>query len=66
MPLSKIILETDAPFLAPQDFRGKPNKPAFIKNIAEFLAELRNESFEIIATQTTNNALQLFKIQKPA
>lgn len=63
-PLDRIVLETDAPFLAPQAFRGKPNKPAYIKNIAEFLAELKNESFETVATQTTKNALKLFNIKK--
>lgn len=65
-PLSRIVLETDAPFLAPQEHRGKLNKPAYIKNIARFLAELRNEPFETIATQTTKNALELFNIKKTA
>lgn len=62
-PLSRIVLETDAPFLAPQEYRGKPNKPAYIKNIAEYLAELKNESFATVATQTTENALRLFNIK---
>jgi TatD DNase family protein len=65
-PLSRIVLETDAPFLAPQDHRGKPNKPAYIKNIAQFLAKVRNESFETIAKETTKNALTLFNIKQSA
>jgi TatD DNase family protein len=60
--LSRIVLETDAPFLAPQEHRGQPNKPAYIKNIAEYLAELKNLSFAAVALQTTNNALRLFNI----
>lgn len=65
-PLDRIVLETDAPFLAPQEHRGKPNKPAYIKNIAEYLAELTNTSFETVATQTTENALKLFNIKETA
>lgn len=61
-PLSRIVLETDAPFLAPQEHRGKPNKPAYIKNIAQYLAELKNETIENVAIETTKNALRLFNI----
>ena len=60
--LSRIVLETDAPFLAPQEHRGKQNKPAYIKNIAEYLAELKGVTLEEVATQTTKNALELFRI----
>lgn len=60
--LESIVLETDAPFLPPQAIRGKPNTPAQIKTIAEFLAGLRNESITIIAKQTTQNAEKLFGI----
>lgn len=61
--LKKVILETDAPFLPPQYIRGKQNNPREIVTIAHFLAELRNQSFETIAEQTTHNALQLFNIK---
>ncbi len=61
IPLEKIVLETDAPFLAPQSIRGKQNSPAQIRTIAEFLAELRGVSFEMIAEQTTENAQKLFQ-----
>lgn len=60
MPMEKLILETDAPYLAPVPHRGKRNEPAFIKNIAENLAELKNLSLEEIAEKTTRNAFKLF------
>lgn len=60
--LHHIVLETDAPFLAPQSIRGKQNTPAQINTIAHFLASLRNISYEKVATQTTNNAKMLFRI----
>lgn len=62
VPLEKIVLETDAPFLPPQKFRGKKNEPAHIKIIAEYLAELRNSTFEEVAQITTHTAQQLFTI----
>lgn len=60
VPLDRILVETDSPYLAPVPFRGKPNYPAYVRNVAEFVAELRNESFEKIAEQTTHNFHQLF------
>lgn len=63
MPMDKLILETDAPYLAPVPHRGKRNEPAFIKNIAENLAELKNLSLEEIAEKTTRNAFQLFSVK---
>lgn len=60
--LKYIVLETDAPFLPPQTMRGKQNHPQYIKDIAEYIAHVRGESFDIIAEQTTHNALSLFKL----
>lgn len=60
IPLEKIILETDAPFLPPQSMRGKQNHPKNIKIIAEFLTELREEQFEVIAQTTTKTAHKVF------
>ncbi|MCL2451588.1 TatD family hydrolase [Candidatus Saccharibacteria bacterium] len=60
LPLNRMLLETDAPFLAPPPFRSKTNQPAFIPKIVEFLAELRGETYEQIAIQTTKNATELF------
>jgi len=59
--LQHLILETDAPFLPPQNIRGKQNNPKYIKEIATFIAKLRNQSFKIIADQTTKTALTIFK-----
>lgn len=60
--LKNIVLETDAPFLPPQAIRGQQNHPKEIATIAHFIAELRGETFETIAQQTTKNALQLFNL----
>lgn len=62
--LKNIVLETDAPFLPPQSIRGKQNHPKEIATIAHYIAELRGESFDIIAQQTTENALTLFGLNK--
>ena len=60
VPLDRILVETDAPFLAPVPMRGKKNEPAFARHTAEFLAEMRGVSVETLAEQTTDNALRLF------
>ena len=62
IPLDRLLLETDSPFLAPVPFRGKPNKPAHIPVIASFIAELRKIPIEHLAEITTENAHRLFKI----
>jgi len=61
-PLQKLLLETDAPFLTPQPLRGSVNEPAHVRLVAEFLADLRGESPETIATTTTQNAQTLFTL----
>ena len=60
LPLDRLLLETDSPFLAPTPFRGKPNKPAYIPAIATFIAELRGISLEQLSEQTSANAQRLF------
>ena len=62
LPLEKLLLETDSPFLTPVPFRGKPNKPAHIPVIATFIAELRDISLQELAEQTNENAQRLFKL----
>jgi len=62
IPLEKIILETDSPFLSPEPYRGKRNEPANIKIITEYLAQLENVSSAKIADITTGNARSLFGI----
>lgn len=55
-PLDKIVLETDCPWLAPKSHRGRPNEPAYIVEIAQFLADLRGEDYNEFCRATTNNA----------
>ncbi len=61
MPLDRLLVETDSPYLAPIPYRGKPNQPAYVCHVAEHLAELRDEPFEKIAEATTRNFYALFK-----
>ena len=61
LPLDRILLETDAPFLAPVPFRGKVNEPAFIPYIAEKISEIKNISRKEVEDVTSNNFLGLFK-----
>ena len=60
--LKDFVLETDCPFLAPQPFRGKPNEPKYVKDIALFISDLLDIEFEEIAKATTDNAELFFKI----
>jgi TatD DNase family protein len=60
IPLNRLLVETDAPYLAPDPFRGKANEPAFVKNTVDFLAKLLDRSFDSIAESTTKNFLALF------
>ncbi|MFT4562162.1 MAG: TatD DNase family protein [Gammaproteobacteria bacterium] len=61
VPLDRLLIETDSPWLAPVPRRGKPNEPAYVKHTAEYLAELRGLSFEELAAATTKNFFELFK-----
>lgn len=63
VPLDRMLLETDAPYLAPQAVRGQRNEPAHVRYVAEFLAELKGVSIEEFAAQTTRNANALFGTQ---
>jgi len=62
VPLNRLLLETDAPYLTPAPFRGKIGEPKYVKTTAEFLAHLRGENLDDVATQTTSNAKELFKL----
>ena len=61
VPSDKYLIETDAPFLAPVPHRGKRNEPAFVENVANFLANLRSTSLIKIAEESSRNAEDLFK-----
>ena len=60
LPADRIMVETDAPYLAPGKFRGKRNEPAYVVEIAKVLAETRGVSLEVISRQTTENFFRLF------
>lgn len=62
MPLERMLLETDAPYLAPSPHRGKRNEPAFLPFVLATIAQLRSASQADIAGQTTMNAVQLFRL----
>lgn len=62
IPLDRLLLETDAPFLTPAPFRGKVNEPAFVRQIAEFHAAARGTSIDQIADATSMNAQTLFNL----
>jgi len=63
IPLDRLLLETDAPFLTPVPFRGKVGEPKYVRVTAEFLSHLRGESLETLATATTHNAAGLFNLR---
>jgi TatD DNase family protein len=63
VPLDSLLIETDAPYLTPHPYRGKRNEPAYVKLVAEQIAELRGMSFEEVAEATTKNAKKLFGIK---
>ena len=65
VPLDRMLVETDSPYLAPMPFRGKMNQPAYVKYVAEEIARLRNISVEEVAAATTSNFFQLFKAARP-
>ncbi|GIL15176.1 MAG: hydrolase TatD [Chloroflexota bacterium] len=64
LPLEKILIETDAPYLTPHPWRGKRNEPAYIKLVAQQIATARGLSVAQVAAQTTHNALELFRRQE--
>lgn len=64
VPLDRILVETDSPWLAPVPHRGKQNEPQYVREVAEFMADLRGISFEELAAATTDNFHRLFQIPK--
>jgi len=67
VPLERLLVETDAPFLAPVPYRGKTNEPAFVVHTAKMLAELKGVPESQLAQATTENFFRLFsKVQRPA
>lgn len=62
VPADRLLVETDSPYLAPIPYRGKPNLPQYVREVAEFLAMLRGESYEDFAHMTTANFARLFPL----
>jgi len=60
IPLDRMLIETDCPYLAPVPYRGKPNQPAYVKHVAEHIAELRNIDYQEVARITTENYFKCF------
>jgi TatD DNase family protein len=65
IPLDRLLVETDAPYLAPTPFRGKRNEPAYVRHTAEVLASVLNLTLDEIAQVTTDNARRLFGFKEP-
>jgi TatD DNase family protein len=66
VPVERMLVETDSPYLAPVPHRGKSNQPAFVKHVAEEVAALRGVAFDEVARATTENFFRLFRHARPA
>jgi TatD DNase family protein len=66
IPLDRMLIETDSPFLAPQPYRGKRNEPAYVAEVARTLASVRNLSPEELAAATTENFRRFFRLSRPS
>jgi TatD DNase family protein len=64
LPLDRILIETDSPFLAPNPYRGKVNEPAWVAHVGAFVADLRSISVEALGEATSNNFYRCFKLTK--
>ena len=64
IPLDRMLIETDSPYLAPNPYRGKPNEPAYVRFVAEHIAKLRGLDVQVIAEHTTNNYFKLISPQR--
>jgi len=62
VPLERLMIETDCPFMSPEQYRGKRNEPAFVIEVAKKIAEIKKLPLEKVAEQTTKNAIELFRL----
>jgi TatD DNase family protein len=62
VPLERMLIETDSPYLAPVPFRGRMNEPGFVRHVAEYIATLKDVPLEQVAQQTTDNFFNLFNV----
>jgi TatD DNase family protein len=66
VPLDRLLVETDSPYLAPVPYRGKVNRPGWVRHVAEEIARLRGISLDAVAAATSANFFRLFKIRDPS
>jgi TatD DNase family protein len=64
IPIDKLLIETDCPYLTPHPYRGKRNEPSYVSFVAEQIAELKQIDYEELAEKTTENAKKLFGINR--
>jgi TatD DNase family protein len=64
VPLERMLIETDSPYLAPMPHRGKTNEPAWVSHVASYIADLKGVSIDVIAEHTTSNFFQCFQINR--
>ena len=64
IPLDRLLIETDSPYLAPVPYRGKTNQPAYVQDVAYYIADLKDITYKELATSTTNNFYDLFNLAK--
>ena len=64
VPLDRMLIETDSPYLAPIPYRGKTNEPAWVSKVGEFIADLKGVPIEVLANQTSNNFYECFQIDR--
>ncbi|MFA4930342.1 MAG: TatD family hydrolase [Patescibacteria group bacterium] len=62
IPLDRILIETDAPYLTPTPYRGKKNEPAYVVEVARKIGDIKNIAIEVVAQTTTENAIKLFNL----
>ncbi|WP_426197063.1 TatD family hydrolase [Massilia sp. DWR3-1-1] len=64
VPLERMLIETDSPYLAPVPFRGRMNEPGYVRHVAEYIATLKDLPLDQVARQTTDNFLNLFNVMR--
>jgi TatD DNase family protein len=64
VPLDRMLIETDSPYLAPIPYRGKTNEPAWVSKVGEYVADLKGVSIDQLADQTSSNFFQCFQINR--
>ena len=66
VPLERMLIETDSPYLAPVPFRGRTNEPGYVAHVGEYIARLKGIPVEEVAAQTSANFFKLFNVKEAA